>query len=152
MLFGLSYMQALLHLFNACFIRKDALEIQSLLLLFLQCQVLRSCHQSTNFLSHWYHCTEESRGWSACLLLSRQMPNPYATEVFLSYLILSYLILSYLPRSLADCWGTTVDFTTSFLHSSRFSAFRSMIFHSRPVHSLMLSSHRFLCLPLRLPP
>ena len=27
-----------------------------------------------------------------------------------------------------------------------------MIFHSRPVHSLMLSSHRFLCLPLRLPP
>ena len=26
------------------------------------------------------------------------------------------------------------------------------MFHSRPVHSLMLSSHRFLCLPLRLPP
>ena len=65
---------------------------------------------------------------------------------------LSYLILSYLSRSLADRWGTTVDFTTSFLHSSRFSAFRSMMFHSRPVHSLMLSSHRFLCLPLRLPP
>ena len=55
-------------------------------------------------------------------------------------------------RSLADRWGTTVDFTTSFLHSSRFSAFRSIIFHSRPVHSLMWSSHRFLCLPLRLPP
>ena len=59
---------------------------------------------------------------------------------------------SYLPRSLADRWGTTVDFTTSFLHSSRFSAFRSSIFHSRPVHSLLLSSHRFLCLPLRPPP
>ena len=59
----------------------------------------------------------------------------------------AYLILSYLSRSLADRWGTTVDFTTSFLHSSRFSAFRSIIFHSRPVHSLMLSSHRFLCLP-----
>ena len=27
-----------------------------------------------------------------------------------------------------------------------------MVFHSRPVHSLRLSSHRFLCLPLRLPP
>ena len=51
--------------------------------------------------------------------------------------------LSYLSRSLADRWGTTVDFTTSFLHPSRFSAFRSSIFHSRPVHSLMLSSHRF---------
>ena len=60
--------------------------------------------------------------------------------------------LSYLSRSLADRWGTTVDFTTSFLHSSRFSALLSMIFHSRPVHSLVLSSHRFLCLPLRLPP
>ena len=60
--------------------------------------------------------------------------------------------LSHLSRSLADRWGTAVDFTTSFPHSSRFSAFRSMIFHSRSVHSLMLSSHRFLCLPLRLPP
>ena len=40
----------------------------------------------------------------------------------------------------------------SFLHSWQFSAFRSMIFHSRPVHSLTLSSHRFLCLPLCLPP
>ena len=49
-------------------------------------------------------------------------------------------------------WGTTVDFTTSFLQSSRLSAFRSKIFHSRPVHSLMLSSHHFFCLPLRLPP
>ena len=33
-------------------------------------------------------------------------------------------------------------FTTSFLHSTRFSAFCISIFHSRPVHSLMLSSHR----------
>ena len=56
--------------------------------------------------------------------------------------------LSYLSRSLADRWGTPVDFTTSFFHSSRFSAFRNMIFHSRPVHFLMLSSHCFLCLPL----
>ena len=42
---------------------------------------------------------------------------------------------SYLSRSLADRWGTTVDFTTSFLHSSRFPAFRSRIFHSRQVNS-----------------
>ena len=69
-----------------------------------------------------------------------------------SRLLLSNLILSYLSCRLADRWGTTVDFTTTYLHSSRFSAFRCMIFHSRPVHSLMLSSHRFLCLPLRLPP
>ena len=55
-------------------------------------------------------------------------------------------------RRLSDRRGTTVDFTTSFLHSSLFSAFRSKRFHSRAVHSLMLSYHRFLCLPLRLPP
>ena len=66
-----------------------------------------------------------------------------------SHLISSHLIY---PRSLADRWGTTVDFTTSFLHSSRFSAFCSMMLHSRPVQSLMLSSHRFLCLPLCPPP
>ena len=62
------------------------------------------------------------------------------------------LVLSYISRSLEDRWDTTVDFTTSFLHSSRFSAFQDKMFHSRPVHSLMLSSHCFLCLPLRLPP
>ena len=65
------------------------------------------------------------------------------------FLLSSYLIY---PVVCLDRWGTTVDFTTSFLHSSQFSAFRSTMFHSRPVHSLMMSSHRFLCLPLRLPP
>ena len=88
---------------------------------------------------------------------------PYSTRVQYSWqhrclstwvidLMLPLLILSYLSRSLSDRWGTTVDFTTSFLHSSQLSAFRSMIFHSRPVHSLMLSSHHFLCLPLHLCP
>ena len=76
------------------------------------------------------------------------------TELYIvsTFVIIILLILSYLSRSLADRWVTTVDFITRFLHSSRFSPFRSMMFHSRPVHSLMLSSHRFLCLPLRLPP
>ena len=68
------------------------------------------------------------------------LPSPSFTFTFL-----------HLSHSLADRWGTTVDSTANFLHSSQFSAFRSM-FHSRPVHSLTLSSHRFLCLPLRLPP
>ena len=42
--------------------------------------------------------------------------------------------------------------TTNFPYSSRFSAFCRMLFHSRAVHSLMSSSHRFLCLPLGLRP
>ena len=57
----------------------------------------------------------------------------------------------HLSPNLADRWGTAGDFAISFLQSPWFSAFRSMVFHSTPVHSLM-SSHRFLCLPLRLPP
>ena len=80
---------------------------------------------------------------------------------------------------MADRWGTAVDFTTSFLHSLLYSAFGRKVFHSRPVHSLMLqglatrmvylynisclrytilvrnswlSSYHLLYLPLRLPP
>ena len=50
------------------------------------------------------------------------------------------------------CWGTTDDFATSFLHFSLFSAALWDLPNSRPVHSLMLSSHLFLCPPCLLPP
>ena len=79
-----------------------------------------------------------------CMLPILSLLSIPCTHVHVYVCYLSYL--SYLSRSLADRWGTTVDLKTSFLHSSRFSALRSSIFHSRPVHSLMLSSHRFLCL------
>ena len=48
-------------------------------------------------------------------------------------------------------WGTTYDFITSFLHFSLFST-ALWDLNSRPVHSLMLSSHLFLSLPCLLPP
>ena len=51
-----------------------------------------------------------------------------------------------------DRWGTTDDFTTSFLYVSLFSTALRDLANSRPVHSLMLSSHLFLCLPCLLPP
>ena len=44
------------------------------------------------------------------------------------------------PRSLADCWGTTVDFTTSFLHFLRFSAFRNMVFKTSPLFDVVFPS------------
>ena len=44
-------------------------------------------------------------------------------------------------------WGSRDDFTTSFLHFSLFSTALWDFANSRPVHSLMLSSHLFLCLP-----
>ena len=48
-------------------------------------------------------------------------------------------------------WGTTDDFTTSFLHFSLFSTALWDLANSRPVPSLM-SSHLFFCLPHLLPP
>ena len=49
-------------------------------------------------------------------------------------------------------WGTTDDFATSFLHFPLFSTALWDLVNYRPVHSLMLSSHLFLCLPCLLPP
>ena len=49
-------------------------------------------------------------------------------------------------------WGTTDDFATSVLHFSLFSTALRDFANSRPVHSLMLSSKLFLCLPCLLPP
>ena len=48
-------------------------------------------------------------------------------------------------------WGTTDNFTTSFLHFSLFSAGLWNLANSRPVHFLMLSAHIFLCLSCLLP-
>ena len=49
-------------------------------------------------------------------------------------------------------WGTTDDFTTSFLHFPLFSSALWDLANSRPVRLLMLSYHLFLCLPCLLPP
>ena len=48
--------------------------------------------------------------------------------------------------------GTADDFTASSPHFSLFSTALWGLANSRPVHSLMLSSHLFLCLPRLLPP
>ena len=48
-------------------------------------------------------------------------------------------------------WGTTDDFSTSFLHFSQFSFALWDLANSRPVHILTMSSHLFLCLPCLLP-
>ena len=45
-------------------------------------------------------------------------------------------------------WGTTDNFATSFLHFPPFSTALWDLANSRPFHSLMLSSHLFLCLLL----
>ena len=49
-------------------------------------------------------------------------------------------------------WGTTDYFAVSFLHIFLFSTALWDLVNSRPVHSLMLSSYLFLCLPCLLSP
>ena len=49
-------------------------------------------------------------------------------------------------------WGTTDDFTTSFLHFSLFSTALWNLANPIPVRSLMLFFHLCFCLPCLLPP
>ena len=66
--------------------------------------------------------------------------------------IYTLISLSHLSLNHEGRWGTTDDFATSFLHFSLFSTALWDLPNSRPVHSLMLSSHLFICLPCLLPP
>ena len=70
------------------------------------------------------------------------------------YHLKNFIIISssHLSLNCGDRWGTTDYFATSFLHFSLFSTALWDLLNSRPVHSLMLSSHLFLCLPCLLPP
>ena len=61
------------------------------------------------------------------------------------------LISSHLSLNRKGRWGTTDDFATSFFRFSLFSTALWDLPNSRPVHSLMLSSHLFLCLSCLLP-
>ena len=65
---------------------------------------------------------------------------------------LSLSLSSHLSLDHKGQWGTTDDFTTSFLNISLFSTALWDLANSRPVYSLMLSSHLFFCLPCLLPP
>ena len=49
-------------------------------------------------------------------------------------------------------WGTTDDYATSFFNFPLLSTALWDLVNSSSVHSLMLSSHLFLCLPCLLPP
>ena len=58
----------------------------------------------------------------------------------------------HLSLNRAGRWGTTDGFRASFLYFPLFCTTLWDLANSRPVHSLMLSSHLFLCLPCLLPP
>ena len=54
--------------------------------------------------------------------------------------------------SLNGRWGIKDDRATAFLHSSLSSAFRRASPNPHPIHSDLLSSHLFFCLPFLLTP
>ena len=56
------------------------------------------------------------------------------------------------PVVLVDRWGATDDLATSSLHSSHLSVFLMAASSVMPVHSGVLSSHLFFCLPVLLLP
>ena len=68
------------------------------------------------------------------------------------YIVIEDSSSLHFPITRKDRWGTIDDFLTSSLHVSLFSIALWESANSIPVHSLMLSSHLFFCLPLHLPP
>ena len=85
--------------------------------------------------------------WPSCERCVFWVQNSSRRKVTVAYKLSSHLSLKHEGR-----WGTTDDFATSFLHFPLFSTALWDLANSRLVHSLMLSTHLFLCLPCLLPP
>ena len=71
------------------------------------------------------------------------LPN-YGTSHNTCYCPITVIVIIINPLNRECRWGITDDFATSFLHFSLFSTALWDLPNSRPVHSLMLSSHLFL--------
>ena len=97
-------------------------------------------------------------GWSVPLLLqyakSRFVMYWYAFVCWQTYRIYYHLFYSILfyPITLLGRWGTTDDFETIPFHLVLSSTALVELAKSIPVHTLVLSSHLFFCLPLLLFP
>ena len=76
----------------------------------------------------------------------------YVHFFFMSSLVCMFLHFPlHLSINRKGRWGTTDDLTTNFLCFSVISTALWDFVNSRPVHSLMLSSYLFFCLPCLLP-
>ena len=73
-------------------------------------------------------------------------------ELYAKSLFCAIFFFLFYPRTLEDRRGTTDEFATIPFHTVLFSAARVELAKSNPVHSLILSSHLFFCLPLFLFP
>ena len=67
------------------------------------------------------------------------------------FFLLLFFVHLHLSLNRGGRWSPTDDFTTSFVHFSLFSTALWDLANSRPVRSLMPSSHFFFCPPCLLP-
>jgi len=107
-------------------------------------------HEMEIFYSSWWEWTEQNT-WGFFYIIKFGLFTKHVASIrVLIYFCwirtwFQHLFSSpHLSCSPLDRGSIDEDFATSFLHSLRSSAFWSRFFHSRPDHSLMLSSHRFL--------
>ena len=92
-------------------------------------------------------CFPDPASWYTCLLDVRgKVFRMWMVTISREQEVLLLPCLAY-PVVSVERWGTTDDLATSSLHSSRLSAFLMAAPSVKPVHSGMLSSHLFLCLP-----
>ena len=75
-----------------------------------------------------------------------------ASQTFNNYFYLFLYLFLFYPITLEGRRGTTYEFATTPFHLVLFSAPLVKMAKSIPVHSLILSSHLFFCLPLFLSP
>ena len=68
------------------------------------------------------------------------------------FLTVNFYSILFYPITLEGRWGTTDEFTAIPFHLVMFSAALVELAKSIPVHSLILSTHLFFCLPLFLCP
>ena len=144
--------------------RLDMNKISACLSLFFKEGILNSPVSEASFYSKTLRQMHKLQHFLAVflcpLLLATQFKNPDKTNYcFFSYRgirsnsLPSSTVHNYLshhliyPLNHEGRWGITDGFTTSFLHFSLFSTALWDLPNSRPVHSLKLSSHLFLCLP-----
>ena len=93
---------------------------------------------SVNTILYSYLIGRNTKWWGKCAHMMECQNNAHS--------------LTHSSRSLNDRWGIKDNRTTTFLHSSLSSAFQRASSSLNPVHSDILSSYLFLCLPFLLPP
>ena len=115
--------------------------------------IIRHAVQDGHSTHLWSHQVQIIKAKARMSHVTNEHIRFYERRLHTSSITLYVTVLSshHLSLNRESRWGTTDDFATDFLHFSLFSNAFWDLANSRPVHSLMLSSHLFLCLPCLFP-